>query len=270
MLPKIPFINEKDKAKLQSGGTAASGAAGSGSSAATPASPNKQNKGASPAVDTSSSSSNNNHSLANPMVWTQDIIHSYEAPLASEIYELPDNDSLNARMLGISLEHGLLHGIDNGVCDIMIAGLEHYLKDVVQQIFDKARLRKIPDSANTSIFEQSSPRTASVSGAASALTEPISKRGGSISQTTNPFSAPATSLAGSFEDTMTAEDMAMALDTAPHSFVEMTGPVYRLKNTMLTDEESADPAERPPTPMFNSHIESQPEIANLLKDIMSS
>jgi hypothetical protein len=57
--------------------------------------------------------------------------------LASEAYEIPDNDSLTARMLGISLEHGLLQGVDSGTAEFMLAGLEHYLKDVVQQIFER-------------------------------------------------------------------------------------------------------------------------------------
>lgn len=40
-------------------------------------------------------------------------------------------------MLGISLEHGLLQGVDSGTAEFMLAGLEHYLKDVVQQIFER-------------------------------------------------------------------------------------------------------------------------------------
>uniref|UniRef100_A0A060TAX5 ARAD1D29832p n=1 Tax=Blastobotrys adeninivorans TaxID=409370 RepID=A0A060TAX5_BLAAD len=74
--------------------------------------------------------------------WTQDIIHSYEAPLASETYELPDNDTLAARMLGISLEQGLLQGVDKNCPELLLVGLEQYLKDLLQETVTRVRLRK--------------------------------------------------------------------------------------------------------------------------------
>lgn len=74
--------------------------------------------------------------------FTQDIVHSYEANLATDTYELPDTEALGVRMLGVSLEHGLIQGVDPISAEIMLAGLEHYLKDLVQQAFDRVKRRR--------------------------------------------------------------------------------------------------------------------------------
>jgi transcriptional coactivator HFI1/ADA1 len=76
-----------------------------------------------------------------PQVWTQDITHGYDAPLLTDTYELPDASALGVRMLGVSLEHGLLQGVDPESTEIMLAGLEHYLKDLIQQAFERVKRR---------------------------------------------------------------------------------------------------------------------------------
>lgn len=72
----------------------------------------------------------------------QDLIHAYETPLASETYEFPDNETLRTRMLGVSLEHGLLSGVDQKSPEVLLTGLEHYLKDIMQHVFNQTKLRK--------------------------------------------------------------------------------------------------------------------------------
>lgn len=79
--------------------------------------------------------------IIDPQVWTQEIAHAYDAPLLTDSFELPDTSALGVRMLGMSLEHGLLQGVDSASTGIMLAGLEHYLKDLVQQAFEKVKRR---------------------------------------------------------------------------------------------------------------------------------
>lgn len=61
------------------------------------------------------------------------------APLCSESRLLPDHDVLRERMVSIALEHGLLGGIKVGVADIIMAGLEHHLKNNIAAVIRNAR-----------------------------------------------------------------------------------------------------------------------------------
>ena len=91
-------------------------------------------------------------------------------------------------MLGVSLEHGLLQGVDSGSTELMLAGLEHYLKDLVQQAFEKVKRRSSDQ-----------------------------------------------------EDVITVEDISMILESSPNCFVEFSGPLYRLNDVMLrNDDEPMD------------------------------
>lgn len=201
MLPKIPFVQDKDKVaalqnKMQT--QTAPSSAGSGSGRSTPI--------AAPVATTAPHQ-------GNPIVWTQDIIHSYDAPLAAEAYELPDTDVLHTRMLGVSLEHGLLQGIEPQTTDVVLAALEYYLRDVIQQLYDRIRLRR------------------------------------SIG-----------------EDTITTEDMASFVDTMPNAVAEYTGPIYKLKDTMLHDEETFYPdGERPE----DDDLDQRP-VKKLMRELIAS
>jgi transcriptional coactivator HFI1/ADA1 len=201
MLPKIPFVQDKDKVaalqnKMQS--QAASSSAGNGSGRSTPV-----------AVPVATTAPHQ----GNPIVWTQDIIHAYDTPLAAETYELPDTDVLHTRMLGISLEHGLLQGIESQTPDVVLAALEFYLRDVIEQLYDRIKLRR---SAG--------------------------------------------------EDTMTAEDLAGLVDTMPNTIVEYTGPVYKLKDVMLTDEETFYPEGEEPA---EEDIDQRPA-KKLIRELITS
>ncbi|CAN6674263.1 hypothetical protein TRVA0_051S00254 [Trichomonascus vanleenenianus] len=129
MLPRIPLQND---------------ATNNNNIAARQGSPGLQAQKAGEKEATPTAPSSAAAALGNPVMWAQDIIHSYEAPLATEVYELPDNDSLNTRILGICLEHGLLNGLDSQVPEVMAIGLEHYLRDLVQNALDQTRRRKKP------------------------------------------------------------------------------------------------------------------------------
>lgn len=154
MLPKIPFVNDREKLQQL------------------------QQQAQQPTTDAGVSKS-----IGTPAVWTQNIIHAYEAPLASETYELPDNESLATRMLGVSLEHGLLQGVSSESTSVMVCGLEIYLKGIIEQMVDRAKIRHKE------------------------------------------------------HEKITVEDAAMVLEAAPSGFVEYSGPLHRLKDVMLHDDD---------------------------------
>lgn len=128
MLPRIPLLNDHNTAN----GTTANNTA----TASNANTKDSRDKSVAMADDSKSKSSS-----SNPQVWTQDITHSYDAPLLTDTYELPDASALGVRMLGVSLEHGLLQGVDTESTEIMLAGLEHYLKDLIQQAFERVKRR---------------------------------------------------------------------------------------------------------------------------------
>lgn len=163
-------------------------------------------------------------SFIGTQLYAQDIIHSYEAPLASDTYELPDNEALGVRMLGVSLEHGLIQGVDPVSVEIMLAGLEHYLKDLVQQAFERVKRRKVPAGHNEGASGSS------VNGSSS-----NSRHSGSdISANGHHKVAPVNHHQ---EDVITVEDIARIMDSTPSCFVELNGPFYRLNDTLMMNDD---------------------------------
>ncbi|KAA8912143.1 hypothetical protein TRICI_003608 [Trichomonascus ciferrii] len=209
MLPKIPFINDKEKLLAQQQRAAQMQGQTSVQTPTPSQIPQQQTQ-----QQQNSASANN----TNPVAWTQDIIHAYETPLASEAYELPDQDALTTRMLGISLEHGLLQGVDRQCPEVLQIALEQYLRDLVQQVVDTVQWRKKPG-----------------------------------------------------ENILTAEDLARVLESSATSFVEPSGPTYRLQDVVLTDEDTLmEDAPTQPRPDQNTANNENAGLHNLLNEILSS
>ncbi|KAK9447451.1 transcriptional regulator of RNA polII, SAGA, subunit-domain-containing protein [Limtongia smithiae] len=184
----------------------------------------------------------------------QDISQSYQAPLATETYEIPDTDSLRTRILGIAYENGLLDGIASDVPDVILAGLEYHMRDFLQQIFDRVRPKApkmmsgshsmslgssmvppMPPLANgngNNDAVSGSGLDSSSSGLSSSSHTTTACKGGEL------LSRSRDSHRLHFEDDniVTAEDMALALELVPHNIVEQSGPYYRLYDVMLRDE----------------------------------
>ncbi|KAK9238917.1 transcriptional regulator of RNA polII, SAGA, subunit-domain-containing protein [Lipomyces kononenkoae] len=170
---------------------------------------------------------------------TQDITQSYQAPLATESYELPDTDNMRTRILGIAYEHGLLDGIANDVPDIILAGLEYHLRDFLQQLLDRVRPKKhkkmsdpsfvsLENASSQLIAHASTKDRANGTAGESAVNGESEVNGVKTKrQRTQQYED---------DNIITAEDMALALELAPHSIVEPSGPLYRLWDIMLRDE----------------------------------
>ncbi|OUM54325.1 hypothetical protein BVG19_g3696 [[Candida] boidinii] len=78
----------------------------------------------------------------NTSSWGTEVLQSIQTPLCSESYELPDNENLKLRMLGISREHGLLGKIDNKSIEFLISGLESYLRSIIETSIDTVKYRR--------------------------------------------------------------------------------------------------------------------------------
>lgn len=92
-------------------------------------------------------SSSNTPTSANPnggnvTTWTQEVMGGIQTLLSSESYELPDSNVLKSRMVGIMREHGLMGNLNDQAINIMILGLENYLKNVLETVIDSVRYRK--------------------------------------------------------------------------------------------------------------------------------
>ncbi|KAK9355473.1 transcriptional regulator of RNA polII, SAGA, subunit-domain-containing protein [Lipomyces doorenjongii] len=176
---------------------------------------------------------------------TQEITQSYQAPLATESFELPDTDNMRTRILGIAYEHGLLDGIANDVPDIVLAGLEYHLRDFLQQLLDRVRPKKHKKMSDTTFVSLANA-------SAQFITHTSTKE--SVNGTAENGVKPGAAVVNGVkakrqrsqqyedENIITAEDMALALELAPHSIVEPSGPLYRLWDVMLRDEIDDFPA----------------------------
>ncbi|KAK9367152.1 transcriptional regulator of RNA polII, SAGA, subunit-domain-containing protein [Lipomyces kononenkoae] len=170
---------------------------------------------------------------------TQDITQSYQAPLATESYELPDADNMRTRILGIAYEHGLLDGIANDVPDIMLAGLEYHLRDFLQQLLDRVHPKKHKKMSDTSFvsLENVSSQIIAQTSAKERVNGTGDENGVNGPSEVNGVKAKAQRTQQYEDDNIiTAEDMALALELAPHSIVEPSGPLHRLWDVMLRDE----------------------------------
>lgn len=249
ILPKIPFVNTNQQSQAMG-----SPATGTGPLGGTPPGQQNQQKqqpnGSTPNRATPPPSAGATNApppppVANPAVWAQDIVHGYEAPLASETYEIPDADSLKARMLGISLEHGLLRGVDTSSTEIMQVGLELYLKGLVEQLFLRVKGRTNDKSKNNI----NQPLTAG----SDPLHAPITS-GVSNAYPNNHSSQP---------QKLTIQDVAFMAENAPHCLVEAPGPLYRLKSVMLQNDDMQDKL-----PPAQPHI-GPPEAVQFLNELLA-
>lgn len=152
LLPRIPFVQDRDKSQAHERDKKTT--TPPPISQQTPKNKTPKFKGAQSQTPGDSSTREEDATVADlpgmhpgrpsgPLTWTQDIIHAFELPLASETYELPTDDTVGARMLGIALENGLVDGLEAGTTDIMLVGLEQYLRQTMQRLIETSSHRKI-------------------------------------------------------------------------------------------------------------------------------
>ncbi|KAI9860604.1 MAG: transcriptional coactivator hfi1/ADA1 [Trichoglossum hirsutum] len=71
--------------------------------------------------------------------WDLEIRKRYSQPLACETGEFPDTESINARMVPICYEEGVVNGASDGAAAAMNVAIETFIKEVLTGIFGRVR-----------------------------------------------------------------------------------------------------------------------------------
>ncbi|KHC52149.1 transcriptional coactivator HFI1/ADA1 [Candida albicans P60002] len=147
----------------------------------------------------------------NLVQWQQDVLNGINTPIATENYEIPDYDNLSRMMLMIMREHGLTGGLNPGVMEVMLLGLESHLKNIVETAIDVAKYRKNKYTNDNYI--------------------PYIKPNEDAQNISNENALPS-----SKDITLCIEDLHDTLEMYPH-LVESEGPKLRLSNVMLENDD---------------------------------
>lgn len=81
-----------------------------------------------------------------------DILNGINTPLSAQTLELPDYDNLSKRIIMSMREHGLTGDLNSSVLDIILLGLEFYLKNIIETAIDVVKYRKYKYDKNDYIF----------------------------------------------------------------------------------------------------------------------
>ncbi|KTW28764.1 hypothetical protein T552_01394 [Pneumocystis carinii B80] len=137
-----------------------------------------------------------------------DVQRGYHVPLSCDSMEIPDIDGLRERSLAIALESGLIGGLKEGVPEIILAGLEYHLKNVLAIVIAKVRFQNFRRSTHTEnlnnfiLFNPNKPKR---------------------KQETKKYSS------------LTVQELGLAFQLAPFSLVEIPPPITRIWATTLTN-----------------------------------
>lgn len=143
--------------------------------------------------------------------YINNIQRGYHVPLSCDSMEMPDIDGLRERSLAIALESGLIGGLKEGVPEIILAGLEYHLKNVLAIVIAKVRFQ-IPKK-NTQVEN---------------LNDFILSNQNKLKskQEIKKYSS------------LTVEELGLAFQLAPFSLVETPPPISRIWATTLTNNET--------------------------------
>lgn len=163
----------------------------------------------------------------NLVAWQQDVVNGINTPIATDNFELPDIDNLSKRVIMTMREHGLTGGINSEVLEIIILGLESYLKNVFESAIDVARYREKKYTSNDFI-----------STAIQTVKETFGEQNGTVTKNDD-------------DDTndddnnrdpkrrkiaLNINDLYNTFEMFPY-LIEPGGPKYRLSSTMLKDDD---------------------------------
>ncbi len=141
----------------------------------------------------------------NSAVHQNDIIKGFHVPLCSESMQMPETETLRDRLTAIALEHGLLNGVATDVPDMLLAGLEIHLRNILSTTITKLRTNR-SDGIQV-------PKTLMK----------VCRNGNNVLQKQ--------------EDIFTIgpPELALAYNLAPYSYSERPPPLTRLLYTVLDD-----------------------------------
>lgn len=185
----------------------------------------------------------------NLVAWQQDVVNGINTPIATDNYELPDDDDLSKRVLMIMRESGLTGGINSQVLEVIVLGLESYLRNIVESTIDVARYRG--NKYNNSDFLSTAIQT---------VKETFNdKMDISNDRATNDINSSQMDQDSDDDDesqskrrkvTLNINDMYDSLEMFPY-LIDPSGPKYRLNNVMLKNDDEVDDLDYqlPPKPI---------------------
>ncbi|ODQ83048.1 hypothetical protein BABINDRAFT_5919 [Babjeviella inositovora NRRL Y-12698] len=145
----------------------------------------------------------------NTLQWSQEVVNGYQTPLSTETYGLPDHDSLRSRMTMTMRENGLLGQVNDHAINILISGLESYLKNIIENAVDTSRYRYTKYSDEDVLL-----------GPGGIGPQPPRRKKRKL--------------------LLTAENLHNTLEIQPH-LSEPNGALFRLQNVMLQNEDMISP-----------------------------
>ncbi|RCK65890.1 Transcriptional coactivator HFI1/ADA1 [Candida viswanathii] len=154
----------------------------------------------------------------NLVQWQQDVLNGINTPIATESYEIPDYDNLSRQMLMTMREYGLTGGLNPGVMEVLLLGLEAHLKNIVETAIDVAKFRKNKYTNDGYV--------------------PLDKNAASNNTIANNANGKSKIEEGqsSKDITLCVEDMYDTFEMYPH-LIEPNGPKLRLSNVMLENDD---------------------------------
>ncbi|KAF9372225.1 hypothetical protein CPB97_001377 [Podila verticillata] len=170
------------------------------------------------------------------------------APLCFDSKELPDFEAMKDRMTAIAMENGLLSGVHDDCIELMLHALESHIKSVISNCIIKLRTNRalginVPKRDLIQARASESNRQ-SIPGATSQEPHPTA----TYNQESNPFqgfSTPNPPQGASFNSskrttTITAKDLAFAIDISPSMLVENPINVEKLMSILMEESDDGD------------------------------
>ncbi|KAJ1653127.1 hypothetical protein IWQ61_006694, partial [Dispira simplex] len=71
-----------------------------------------------------------------------DYARGVQAPLCFDEKGIPDVESIRDRLVAIALEHGLLDGVASDAVEVLLYGLDAYLRNILSNCFTKVRVNR--------------------------------------------------------------------------------------------------------------------------------
>ncbi|KAG0014799.1 hypothetical protein BGZ81_000251 [Podila clonocystis] len=174
------------------------------------------------------------------------------APLCFDSKELPDFEAMKDRMTAIAMENGLLSGVHDDCIELMLHALESHIKSVISNCIIKLRTNgalgiNVPKRGLIQPRASESNRHGSIPGAGASQDQHPTTTYGQESSPFQGFSSQNTPQGASFNSsskqttTITAKDLAFAIDISPSMLVENPINVEKLLSILM--EESDDDAD---------------------------
>ncbi|KAG0220760.1 transcriptional regulator of RNA polII, SAGA, subunit-domain-containing protein [Mortierella sp. GBAus27b] len=180
------------------------------------------------------------------------------APLCFDSKELPDFELMKDRMTAVAMENGLMGGVQEGAVELMLHSLESHIKNIISNCIIKLRTNRalgitVPKrDLVVSAGQQQQPQT-SISSSSAAGDQPSS------SSTSYQASYNSNNHNSKRTTTITAKDLAFAIDISPNMLVENPVNVEKLMS-ILMEEESEEEGE-------DAEMDEQDDMSDSMLDL---